>query len=72
MAGSSQPSHREQGAKGEATAHPRVGRSRRVGGRTDAMTVVAVTQATQCQHSAGTAATLPLAAADEAMLVAAR
>jgi hypothetical protein len=58
------------GCRGRGHFPPRVGRSRRVGGRTDATIVVAATHATQRQCLAGTVVTPAAATTTEATLVA--
>jgi hypothetical protein len=72
IAGSSRPSHHEQGTEQEATSHSRVGRSCRTNTRGVTTVVEATAAATHWQHPAATTVVLPPGAGPEAMLEAAR
>jgi hypothetical protein len=69
VAASSHPSHRERETEGETTSRSRAGRSQRVGGHTDATTVMLESQP---QRTTGTTAPPPAAAGIYATLLAAR
>jgi hypothetical protein len=71
MAASSHPSHQEHRSEGDATSCSQAGQTRRTGGRTTAMMVVATSPATPCQHTATTTVTLLTVVATKATLVAA-
>jgi hypothetical protein len=68
IAGSSHPSHHEQGSEQEATSHSRAGQSCRTNTHDTIIAVVATTAAAHRQHSAATAAVTPPGAHPEAML----
>jgi hypothetical protein len=69
MAASSHPSRREREVERGATSHPRAGRPRCTGGRSDATTVIVESQP---QRTAGTVPTPSVVAGTDATLLAAR
>jgi hypothetical protein len=68
IAGSSHPSHHEQGSEQEATSHSRVGQSRRTNTHDTIIAVVATAATAHRQHSAATAVVTPPGAHPEATL----